>query len=179
MSSSLTQERISDIDLSTFKVKNATTNGAPTTGILLVELRFRHHSPKDSRAGVRELIIASSLDQAVEYIDLEHMGLALEEMRAREDRHTYHPVKGFWKANPAKHASTRDFGLEIGDYGEVEGTAYNLTRWLQSDSWMTVEDAYYGVTHWDWSRHFPVSLADAEVLLRLGLAKDIRQSVKK
>lgn len=137
---------------------------------LLVTLRFKHYSPKDSESGIAELILCDNIDQAVEYIDKKHMFGRLadddgelielevtEEMKSIDDFHI--------------HAEKY---LEMDDDGVSWGTAANITRLMRGDYWEEVEDAYYGVTQYDWREYRQILEDDANVLIRLGLVTDIR-----
>lgn len=146
---------------------------------LLVVLDCIHYSPKDSETATKELLIATDLDQAVGYIDKEHLldYFADGDDDDEEDGGSgyYSPDEEWWEKNPTKKAEAEALGLEISEYGSVQGTGENMTRWLSSNDWKDADDAHYGVTHFDWSKRQEITAEDAATLLRLGLAKDIRE----
>jgi hypothetical protein len=144
---------------------------------LLVEVRFEHHAPKDSETGLKELVVANDLDQALSYIDKEHLldyFAEAEEDNETEDVSSHYPTDEWWEKHPEKKAELAAFGLTVDEWGDVQGPEMAITRWLSATTWKDADDAFYGVTHWDWSNRQEISEADAEVLFRLGLAKDIR-----
>ncbi len=137
--------------------------------MILVILRFTHYSPKDSESGIKELIIADSLDKIVAYIDREHLyGYLAEEVL---EEGSFSQIDEWWKANPTKRAEALKAGLKIDEYGDVTGDARVLTRWLEGTVWQEISDAHYGVTQWDWSESKEVSLANVAILSTLGLAR--------
>lgn len=140
--------------------------------MLLVEVRFAHYAPKDSEEGIKELILATNLEQAVAYIDNEHMFGHLKD--CEEDIGYASLDDDFWEQNPSKKQEAEALGLEVNEYGSVEGPSHVITKWLQRTTWEEVSEAYYGVTQWDWSKHQEISDEDAAVLLKLGIAKDVR-----
>jgi len=152
--------------------------------MLLVELGFVHYSPKDSEQGVKELIVCRDLAQAVEYIDQEHMFDALHDAKNDHDNQAGYRDEGshslgenWFEQNQAKKIEAEALGLKVetDEFDDsVEGPSYLITTWLRSTAWTGADDAYYGVTHWDWSKSQPIADEDVAVLLRLGLAKDIR-----
>jgi hypothetical protein len=143
---------------------------------LLVVVDSIHYSPKDSETATKELLIVRDLDQALGYIDQEHLlGYFKDGDDQDEDSGYYSPSDEWWEQNPTKRAEAEALGLEISEYGSVSGTGENLTRWLSSNDWKDADDAYYGVTHYDWSKRQEISDDDVATLLRLGLAKDIRE----
>lgn len=142
---------------------------------LLVEVRFVHYSPKDSEEGIKEFILADSLEQAIGYIDDEHMFGALADEDGEVSQEAY--VTEEWlKANQHRLDEAKALGLRVDEeYHSVSGPSPAITRWHQGTTWKDAEDAYYGVTNWDWSRHRHISEEDAQVLVRLGIiGADIR-----
>ncbi len=148
----------------------------------LVVLESSHYAPKDGNDAIQEILIANDADQALAYIDKEHLYdyFADEDHSDKEEESGYFsPTKEWWDANPSKRDEAVSLGLEIVEYSHditpsVRGTGDALTRWLQSNTWKDVEDAYYGVTQFTWQRQQSISDEDAATLLRLSLAKDIR-----
>lgn len=142
--------------------------------MILIDLRFTHHSPKDSETGTKELLIAESIEQALPYIDSEHLRDYLKESKHDEDN-GYHSVSDeWWEQNPGRKEEAEAMDLTVGEHGDVEGPAHLLTLWWQGTTWKDTDDAFYGVTHHEWSIQKPLAEEETTVLLRLGLAKDIR-----
>lgn len=140
--------------------------------MLLIHLRFTHYSPKDSEDGLKELLLAESVEQALPYIDKEYL---YDHLKDAEDDEAYHSVDDdWWEQHPGRKEEAVAMGLTVNEYGSVEGPAHVMTRWWRGNSWKEASDAYYGVTHYDWDIAKPVTDEEAAVLLKLGLAKDIR-----
>lgn len=141
---------------------------------MLIKLKFTHDSPKDSESGIMELLIADSLESAIKYIDKKHLYGALKDYEDDEECGFY-PDKKWWRKNEHKRQDAIDAGLSIDEYGEVTGDGRALTLWLNGTHWKDADDAYYGVTHHDWSEFQEVTEDEIAVLLKLGLVNDIRK----
>lgn len=140
--------------------------------MILVKVGFTHYSPKDSESGIAEYVLADTLDQAVAHIDDKHMFGWLKDAEADGDEGSYSPDEDWLTAD--RRAEATAAGLSVDEYGSVCGPAHTLTRWLGGTFWKDTDDAYYGVTHYDWRQCRVVDEADAAVLVRLGLVIDIR-----
>lgn len=150
--------------------------------MILVELRFVHYSPKDSKEGIKEFLIANDEAQAVAYIDNEHMYDSLFEdddviELGDEDMESFYPSKEWWESHPGMKEKAIAAGLEVDEYN-VSGKSKSITLWYKGTTWQDTDDAYYGVTHWDWSRQRPLNPDEVAMLIELGVAKDIRQWTK-
>jgi hypothetical protein len=145
---------------------------------LLVILQSTHYAAKDSNDAIQEILIANSPEQALVWIDKECLYDYFKdgEDKSEEDGGSgyFSPSDDWWEQNPTKRAEAEQHDLTVDEYGSVQGVGENLTRWLQSNSWKDADDAYYGETHYDWSKQKTISEEDAFTLLRLELAKDIR-----
>lgn len=141
---------------------------------LLVRLYSIHYSPKDSKKATQCLLIANDFDQALQYIDKEYL---FDYFQSHEDSdETSHSLnEEWWEKNPDKQAEAETLGLKIEEYGYIVGSGENITRFLSSNDWKDADDAYYGVTHYDWSERFEISNEDVTTLLRLKLVEDIRE----
>ncbi len=148
---------------------------------ILTKIQFSHYAPKDSEDGIKEFVISDTLEQVVLYVDKEHLfnylfGENYDENKDEECSLTL--TKGFLD-NPEKKNQLEQHNLALKEWGgtmspDVVGTARNITLWLEANNWQDFDDASYGVTQWDWSNHQEISQAEAEVLLNLKIAKDIR-----
>jgi hypothetical protein len=146
---------------------------------LLVEFRFKHYAPRDSEEGTKEFIIASNLEQAIAYFDCEHLGW-LRDMQEDGDKGSFCPDCFWLEQNRDKLQTAPQFALVVEDDGDddivlVRGLAYNLTLWLNGTTWKAADNLYYGFTHWDWSNQKEITDQEAETLIRLNIAKDIRK----
>lgn len=166
LSDETTKELMAFVDAESARLKEP--------NMILVQVGFMHYSQKDSEQGVKEIVIANNLQQAIDYINKEHMFGGLKDVKDDGDQGSYSPPMGFWQANPEKKEQARAMGLTVGKHGDVEGDSHTLTMWHQGNDWQEPTDCYYGVTHWFWNAHQEITGEDAATLLRLGLAKDIR-----
>jgi hypothetical protein len=139
--------------------------------MLLVTLSFTHYSPKDSKWGILELLLANYLEQAIRYIDKEHLHGFLFKESEEDEEISFSETQSWWNENSQKRESLASFGLTVDEYGTVEGNCKTITRWLNSTEWKDTDDAYYGAIHYFWDDYTEISQADADVLIRLGLVK--------
>lgn len=120
-------------------------------------ITFVHASPKDQKGGIVTYVLADTEESVRDGIDT-----------------TYN--YGCWRDKDGDGP----VNVYDDDYN-LTGTESYLTKMLrlrgsQNDEDASYEDAYYGVTHYGWTEPVEVSDSDAEVLLRLGVAQDWRQS---
>ncbi len=152
--------------------------------MILVAIAFTHYSPKDSESGVKERIIATDIDQAVAYIDKEYMyGYLTDAERDGDENSSYWLEKEGrdWRwlnriLNSLEKA--KEMGLQVkDDDGDiiVEGKSFLITKWFGGQNWNSdISDAFYGVTQWNWQDTIEITQEDCDTLIRLGVAKDIR-----
>lgn len=131
----------------------------------LVTIKFEHYAPKDSESGVAEYVLADDHEAVTDYVDRVHM---LGTIRNDDG-----DVREAWLNNRERPEGAERYGVKQSpDYDAVVvGTFSQLARWTKGTLWDSTEDSYYGVTLWDWSEARDISDADAEVLVRLGIAK--------
>lgn len=141
--------------------------------MILIELRCTHYSPKDLAEAIKEFLIADSIEQALPYIDRVHLFGNLADMEADGETTTVYPNDEFFEKRPDAREEAKTLGLEVNEH-EVEGPAHLITKWWRGTTWKDVEDAYYGVTHYEWGKHQEITAEQASVLTALGVAKDIR-----
>ena len=72
--------------------------------------------------------------------------------------------------------SAKEAGLAVDKYGTVEGTEVAIAKWLRGNWFRDTSDAYYGVTHYDWSEQWTITDGtDIATLMSLRMATDIRE----
>jgi len=145
--------------------------------MFLVEVGFMHYGPKSQEDGIKELIITGSMEQAVAYIDKEYLFNNLENYVGPDpeaEGEYFSPCNAWWDKNPHKKDEALNRGLTLSGYGDVQGSYKEICLWWEGDDWKDPEDCYYGVTQYSWRNYQEISEEDAAVLIRLGLAKDIR-----
>jgi hypothetical protein len=139
--------------------------------VLLVQIKFKHYAPKDSEEGTKEWIVCDSEDEALDYINEEHLyGVFNEE----PEEASFYPTAEWCRENPTKSAEALSMGLRVDEWNTWFGPNHAITKWLRGTWWQEVTDAYYGVTKYDWSNQQEISEEDVKVLVRLAFVKDIR-----
>ncbi len=141
---------------------------------LLVKVTFTHYAPRDAKEGVEDYLIANDMGQALAYIDHEYLNGAMADWENDGDEDSYCPDEEWWNAHPDKKAEAASLGLEVDQHGDVSGRSAALTKFLCGTGWGEVNEAYYGVTHYDWSESKTTAPETATLLLVLGIATDIR-----
>ena len=149
--------------------------------LTLVKLAFVHYSPKDSEDGVKAFLIVDSDDclvpvassRLIAYIK-ENCIFSLDDYAEDEDG-VY--LSSDWIAShPNAVDRAKEAGLKVKTkYGltEVEGNKRDIILALQGNTAFEVEEAYYGVTQYDWSDLRQITDAEAEMLVNLGIATRI------
>lgn len=140
----------------------------------LVTIKFDHYSPKDYESGIKEFVITNDHESVTNYVDDEHMY-----GRIKDDETEEKPSKR--EVSAQEVLTNQMLQPDPAKYGVVEekdryshtfnGTFAQLARWSKKVTWDSTEDGYYGVTLWDWADVQDISDTDAEVLVRLGIAK--------
>ena len=136
----------------------------------LFAIQFTHYSQKDSKSGIKLYALADSDEQVLARLD--------GRISNSQAEFTY----GAW-SDRSEEMEDDDDRLNIyndGDYKAIGRDASYLAKMLRlrgemNDPDATVEDAYYGVTHWGWSEGKEITEAQAAVLLELGIAEDWRE----
>lgn len=146
----------------------------------LHKITFVHYSQKDSKEGISSYVIASDEEQVVQHL----AGGALyswEDWERDGDEGEVEPIAEWWDDNPDAVDRAKALGLTVHmyDWGErlgqpnrVEGKKTDVVRWWRGEI-DEVSDLYYGATQFYWDAGVPISNADAEVLVRLGIATDL------
>jgi len=144
--------------------------------MLLVKLKIIHYAPKDSEEGIKEFLVVQDQEQLLKYIDSRHLFHRLRDYADDNDTDCCCPETEWLKKNPGKLDEARQLGLKVegDDYITVEGPTHLLIKWYQGDTWREVSEAYYGVTHYDWSEQQEIDNETTDTLLRVGVANDIR-----
>ncbi len=127
----------------------------------LHRILMRHCSPKDS-VEVTKLFVVADSEQSI-----------LAKLDDVKRRYTY----GAWKEK--SEDAEEPFEIYDEDY-KVIGTETYLEKMLRlrgefNDEDADYSDAYYGVTHYGWDEGGEISNADADTLIRLGIAEDWRE----
>lgn len=143
----------------------------------LVTIKFEHYSPKDSESGIKEYVITDDHEAVTDYVDCEHLCDVIEDDEADEDP----DIRWAWFGGRPLPEGREKYGItsDEDEDGNLSGTYAQLSRWLKRTSWDDGDiDGYYGETHYDWSEARDISESDAEVLVRLGIAKKLNEEVK-
>ena len=127
----------------------------------LHRILMRHCSPKD-RVEVTKLFVVADSEQSI-----------LAKLDDEKRRYTH----GAWKEK--SEDAEEPFEIYDEDY-KVIGTETYLEKMLRlrgefNDEDADYSDAYYGVTHYGWDEGSEISNADADTLIRLGIAEDWRE----
>lgn len=143
--------------------------------LVFIEIRFTEYFREHCSRGIKELVISNSLEEAVDYIVDEHAGGSLYE---DETDGMFVPSEKFFNENLEKFNKLSQYNLKIEEVNRrnklrkaIVGRRNNLNRFLESNDW---EEAEENKPKFDWSNNQEISEADAEVLLRLKIVKDIR-----
>lgn len=149
----------------------------------LHHITFTHYSQKDSETGTLSWVVAEDEEQVVQFL----AGGAMPSFSNWErdgDEDEVSPVNSWWDENPGEADRARALGLTVHlcDWGErdgqpdwVSGPRADVARWWRGDP-TEVSDLYYGATRVGWDAGVEVSESDVEVLVRLGIALDLRSS---
>lgn len=141
---------------------------------MLINLKFIHYSPKDSEDGIKEFIVTDSLQSAIKYIDKKHLYGALKDYEEDEECEFF-PDVDWVKKNKHRKQEAKDMGISIDEYNHHTGSSKALTLFLNGTFWKEVSDAYYGVTHYDWSEFKDVTEDEIATLSKFFPVKDIRK----
>lgn len=146
--------------------------------LLLVQIGFIHYGPKNSEEGIKELVIADSIEKVIKYIDKTYLKNRLfKDEDYNEETECSLPKENF-DGKQEQLATADQFNVVIKDKGyswlDFSGTRKNLILFMRGNSWEEIEDAYYGITKWDWFNQQTISEEEATILLKLNLVKDLR-----
>jgi hypothetical protein len=147
--------------------------------MILCEIKFRHYSPKDSEEGIKEYVIADTAQQIEDYVDKEHLCGELSEQPDGEEHCAFLTPEWVQRLKDRMELLPQyGLTLDLQECGNtVAGSSQSITKWLQGTWWIDITDAYYGVTHYDWSKQRVITELDESILYKLGLAKDIRGKI--
>lgn len=120
----------------------------------LHKILIRYWAPKGSYTGTAGYVIAENEQRILEQLD----------------NSDYNYTYGAWAENGDAYEITDE-------HYRVIGTETYLQRMLRlrgeyADDEASVDDAYYGVTHYGWDEGVEIAPHDAMVLVRLGVAQD-------
>lgn len=124
----------------------------------LYAIEFRHHSQKDSESGIKRYVLA---DDAV----------------VIRDRLDKDEVYTSWSDHDPIPLYDEDYN-EAGEENYMD-RMLRLRGEINDEDFDGYDDLYYGLTLWGWSEGQDITDADAEVLLRLGIAEDWRVETKR
>ena len=143
-------------------------------------IRVKHCAQRGSHTAVETYLLANDEEEVVSWL---RDSTCLEDWERDGDEGEVGPTGEWWDDNPEEADRAREMGLTIHlyDWGDregqpdwVEGPKAQVFRWWRGD-FDEPTDLYYGATIWSWDRGLEITQADAEVLLRLGIAIDVRQ----
>ena len=112
----------------------------------LFKVTFMHYSQKDSEEGIKGYVLAETEHEVMLHIDASY-------------------VYDSWKGS--EPIEVWDEKLEK----LIERPFLDKIMKERGEYWQDVSDLYYGATQHGWEEGVEISDADAEVLLRLGLAE--------
>lgn len=142
--------------------------------MLLVCLRFKHHAPRDSEDGIKEYLLSDSLEKVVKYIDKEHLGDDLFD-EENDYKSMACPNEDWLIANKHKLQEAKTLGLKV--YKDsIKGLARVISVWYGGTDWESPSDLYYGYTSWNWRDVQEVDESTADKLVKLNVAKDLRDA---
>lgn len=145
--------------------------------MFLVKLKLFHYAPKDGEEGIKEFLIADDQEKLVKYIDKVHFAGSLKDAEEDGDEDECYVDKGLHKSRLLRLEEAKSLGLKVEKNiigANVSGLKHLLIKWYQGNSWEEVTDAYYGVSQYEWDEQQEITEEQAQVLLQLGVAKDIR-----
>jgi hypothetical protein len=87
---------------------------------LLVTVGFVHYSPKDSEEGIKELIIANNIDEAINYIDAKYLGDELADLKDAESPQPPEGYEGLRKKDEDENEDCEDENEDCEDEDEDE-----------------------------------------------------------
>lgn len=153
----------------------------------LIELYHDHYGHKSRERGITGYIVTDASDpDLVAYDELDrvfgHFEEAAEEAKASreegEPEATASKLKGSESASAYLMLRAAELGLayrEAGPHAEVAGDYKSCVLWNRGDISDPV-DLYYGATLYHWGTPREIDPEDADVLVRLDLAADLRES---
>jgi len=138
----------------------------------LVEVKFQHFGQHSEADGVKALLIADSIEQAVDYIDKAYLSNALSSdlITDPEEERNFWVRDEWFEENPSKLDELANFPKlrYVKDtLSDVVGPASQLTRWLASTMWQDPDECTYGVDQYDWNTQRDITEAEVSVLLKL------------
>lgn len=92
-----------------------------------------------------------------------------------DDEQGFLPDADWVKKNKHRKQEAKDMGISIDKYNYHTGSSKALTLFLNGTFWEEVSDAYYGVTHYDWSEFQDVTEDEIATLSKFYPVKDIRK----
>jgi hypothetical protein len=144
----------------------------------LHKVTMTHYAPKDRQSATAAYVLADSEEQVMDYIDRTFQyGRWKDGTDDDKGSECIDPTAAWWKANPDAKDRAASLGLTIDNFKSVTGPYRALVLWWRGDFDEDFADAYYGITQHAWDAGAEVSEEDAAVLVRLGVAVDIRGGV--
>mgnify|MGYP003622045421 CR=1 FL=1 len=138
--------------------------------MMLYTLKFTHYSPKDGKTGILGYFLVDDFEKFWKYLDKECFYDSFKDYEDDGDEGSYYPDDEWKEEHPQKMQEAKDLGLNIGEYGEISGPKQTMIRWFEGNGFEDVEDAYYGVTQYDWSEKRSIDDEHVELLIQLGVA---------
>lgn len=121
----------------------------------LYTILIRHCAPKDFKESIVGYFIAEDDTAIMEYINKEL-------------------TSGIWQD---RHEQDGLVDIHDEDYNVIDTVTYKekmlRIRGEFHDKWADYSDKYYGVTHYGWTEGKEVSKKEVEMLVKLGVAKQI------
>lgn len=151
----------------------------------LHQVSFTHYSQKDSETGILSWVVAEEDEQVLQFLIGDDHLYGWSGWERDGDEGEVGPVNDWWDENPGEVARAESLGLTVHlcDWGDregkpdwVSGPLTQVIRWWRGDP-REVSNLYYGATQVHWDAGKEISIEEAEVLIRLGVATDLRQPV--
>lgn len=142
--------------------------------MLLVAINFAHKTPTETVCGIKEYVLAESLDDVTAYVDQQYLH---GRIRADENDPSKVIAMRFEDGEEAPPGHEK-YGVVlqpwVEEFESYKGTFSQLTKWLKCTNWrIETPTVDRGVTEYDWSHAFPVAKSAAVSLAERNIAKQI------
>ena len=143
----------------------------------LFKVTVKHYAPKDSITATLCWLIAADEEAVIAHlIATEITGWDYDDWNEEEGEIWVDDE--YFEQNPGQRERAETLGLKVeaDDYGaDISGSNSALLRWKRGDFDEYFSDAHYGITNRFWDEGQPIDDADAAVLVRVGVAQDVRE----
>jgi hypothetical protein len=146
---------------------------------LLITLKFNHFGSHNEKSGTEALVIADTIDQFHKWVEKTHHISGWDE-EGRNEQDSFWPYREWVEKHPDWATSAKEAGLTVddSDLPTVKGPKWLLTQWFGGNTYNDAgcDDATYGVTKHHWDKPLQIYDFQADVLLKLKIATDLRKT---